>query len=263
VENSEHTDPSEDTNPSIQLDELRPSPPRPVRSPTAWAVDRAAPELARLCAGWALRNRSVEELVGYVTPCGCRPKVLPRDALASRLAPGPGLDALRAIPVRRGRLAVVEVLPEDGDDPRDPREHHIVLPSVVVDPPEGLLEPLSAERRDLLDRCLESRLPVLRPILAKKLFDHHTPDALYVSASHLELGGGFNTVRRDWVHAGDAPLLDAADYEVMPGNLLFIVRPDWIGQKEAAAWIGLEQLGLRLARDSCFEREYMFDQFVP
>jgi hypothetical protein len=249
--------------PGIDPDETQPfwepppTPGRAVERGAAWRVDKATADLARLCAGWALRDRPVEELVGHVSPCACRPKVFPRSALSSRFAPGGTLDALRRIRTQRGRLAVVETGP---DGP--PREHHVVLPSVAVPDATGLLEPMSAERRALLDGCIQERLPTLRRILVKDLFDHSTPDALFMCADFLERGGSFHIGRRGVALPDERPFLDAADYEAVPGKLLCIVRPEWDWQKNAAAWIDLEQLDLRLEGDSCGERLYLFAEFA-
>jgi len=240
----------------------QPLPRRPIDCGTAWAVDKAAPDLARLCAGWALRGRSVEDLVGLVSHCGCRPKVFPRCALSSRFGPGETLDALREIRTQRGRLAVVETWADPRTEER-PRYagHHIVLPGVAVPDSDGHLEPLSTELRDLLDRCLEPVRPGLRGVLVKDLLDHHTRDALYLSADYLESGGAIHLHRRDDALSEDRVLLDAAEYETMPGKLLCIVLPQRVWQKNAAAWLDLEQLGLRLERDSCFETTYLYDEF--
>ncbi|HEY8087059.1 MAG TPA: hypothetical protein VIF09_04420, partial [Polyangiaceae bacterium] len=209
---------SEPTHPGVDPDETQPfwAPPptrgRSFERAAGWMVDRAAPDLARLCAGWALRNWPVEELVGHLSHCRCRPKVFPRSALSSRFAPGETLDALRRIRTQRGRLAVVETGPDDSiDGRRPPREHHIVLPNVAVPDTAGLLEPLSAERRALVDRCIEQQWPRLRRTLVKDLFDDGSPDALYMGADFLERGGSIGLRRRSVALPDDPPLLDAAD----------------------------------------------------
>jgi hypothetical protein len=237
-----------------------PEPRRSLERGAAWRVDRAAPELARLCAGWALRNQPVEELVGHVSDCRCWPKVFPRSALSSRFAPGETLDALRRIRSQRGRLAVVETDPDGSiDGRRPPREHHIVLPNVAVPDTAGLLEPLPAERRELLDRCIEQHLEWLRRILVKQLCDYETPDALYMNAFVLDRGGLFTIYPRGAAPPDDPPFIDAADYEAVPGKLLCIVR-DW--QTKAAAWIDLDQLDLGLMKDPCRERLYLMNELA-
>ena len=80
---------SEPTRPGVDPDETQPfraqPAPRRIGCGPDWAVDRAAPELARLCAGWALRNRPVEELVGHVSPVrvGRRSSLGPRSRRGS------------------------------------------------------------------------------------------------------------------------------------------------------------------------------------
>jgi hypothetical protein len=168
------------------------------------------------------------------------------------------LDALRAIRTEPGRLAVVEVgSAEFPGDVLGYREHHILIPQIDAADTRGRLEPLSAERRALLDRRIEEyqhrrRVPGW---LAKLLFDHHTPDALYLDVDMLELGGAFQLRNRSAALPKHKWLLDAADCEAHPGRLLCIVHPDWIGQNEAATWIDLEQLGLFLEADPCRENE--------
>src|ERR1700722_7946911 len=254
----------EDPLPGVDTDEIQafqaplPTRERLVELGAAW-VDHAAPELARLCAGWALRNQPVEELVGYLSPCSCAPKVFPRSALSSRFPPGETLDALRRIRMQRGRLAVVATASDHSDyGPLSPSEHHIVLPNVAAPDTAGLLEPLSAEHRTLLDRCIEQHLPRQRSFLVKKLFDHSTPDALYMSADFLEHGGTLHIHRRDLAMPDDPPLLDAADYEAVPGKVLCIVRPQRVWQKSATARTDPDQrFGPRLERDLCHERVYL------
>jgi hypothetical protein len=97
----------------------------------------------------------------------------------------------------------------------------------------------------------------------KDLFDDGTPDALYLCADFLERGGSIGLRRRSVALPDDPPLLDAADYEAVPGKVLCIVRrPEWDWQKNAAAWIDLDQLGLRLERDACLERPFLFDELM-
>jgi hypothetical protein len=223
-------------------------------------VDRAAPELAWLCAGWVHRGRAIEDLVGLVRGCWCQPKVMPRDELSSRLGAGRMLEALRAIRTAPGRLAVVETSSGEGREKgHEYREHHIVVPQVDAADTRGRLGGLSAERRDLLRRRIEEFQPRLRTTLAKELFDCHTPDALYLEADLLERGGIPSLRRRCYALPDEKQLLDAAEYEARPGKLLCIVRPDWDWQPDAAAWIDLEQLGLSLEADPCDEQLRLYE----
>jgi hypothetical protein len=252
--------PAEDLEPFVDPDETQPPtprvytpPPRRMQPGAGWKVDRAAPELARLCAGWAQRGRSLADLVGVVRRnCGCNPTVMPRVEIAARVAPGRLLDALRAIRIEPDRLAVVEV----SSDPRGPgdpefREHQIRVPSVDADDTRGLLEPLSAKRRELLDRRMgDRRRPLSWPFI-RDLLDHHTPDALYLEAKLLHLGGALQVCHREFASPEERRLLDAASYEVHPGKLACLVYPDWTWERESAAWIDLEQLGLRPNEDPC------------
>jgi hypothetical protein len=208
--------PIEDPQPAIDPDDTapfareRPPPPPWMERGRAWKVDGATPELARLCAGWAQRGRSLAELAS----------------------------------ARSERFAY--------------HGHHIRIPTVAVADTRGLLEPMSAKRRELFDRRLaENRERVIR-CLVKPVCDHRTPDALFVHARYLPLGGVFHVGRRDWATPEQAQLLDAADYEARPGKLTCISAPDWIGEREAAAWIDLEELGLLLPdEDPCDGRTYV------
>lgn len=255
----------EPTKPGLDPDETgplpaRPAPHNPIQVPPAWRVDRAAPELARLCAGWAHRGRAVEDLVGLVHPCWYRPKVMPRDELSSRLGAGTMLEALRAIRSQPGRLAVVETWCRLGHErSHEYREHHIVVPQLDAADTRGRLGELSADRRDLLRRRIEELHPRLRTQLAKHLFDDHTPDALYLEADFLERGGTLHLCRRCYAPPDQKLLLDAAEYEAHPGKVLCIVRPEWNWQPVAAAWIDLEQLDLSLGADPCREWRRLYE----
>ncbi len=251
---------AQDPEEFIDPDETLPPGPRveapPVRRMqpgAAWKVDRDAPAMARLCAGWAQRGRSVAELVGVVRQnCGCNPTVMPRVEIAARLAPGRLLEALRTLRTEPDRLAVVEVS-SDHWGPGDPEylEHWIRVPGVDVEDTRGLLEPLSSKRRDLLDlRMGDRRRPLSWPFI-RDLFDHHTPDALYLEAKLLHLGGALQICHRRDASEEDRRLLEAASYEAHPGKLTCLVYPDWTWEREAAAWIDLEKLGLQPGEDPC------------
>jgi hypothetical protein len=247
----------DDTGPLPLLEE----PPRRRMQPgRAWKVDRDTPHLARLCAGWARHGLPLEDLVGLVRGCSCRPAVMPRAELPSRLAPGELLDALGAIRAVPGRLAVVETSSDRTEAARECREHHILVPPVDVPETGARLEPLSADRRALLDRRLDEK-PGLGRILAKSLFDDHTPDALYVEATLLELGGCFQVQRRRYAGPKVKQLLDAADYEARPAKLLCLVGPDWVWQQDGVAWVEIERFGLHLEADPCWDELRLFDAF--
>jgi hypothetical protein len=243
-----------DPDDTAPLSALEDAPPRRRMEPgVAWQVDRDAPELASLCAGWAQRGRSLADLVGIVRGGGHHPTVIPRVEIVARVAAGRLLDALRAVRIVPGRLAIVEVS-SDPWDRRDPeyREHHIRVPPVDVLDTRGLLEPLSTQRRELLERRMAPRSALLSWLFAKAMIDHFTPDALYLEADLLYLGGALDLRPRK----GDYPrekhlLLDAARYEVHPGKLACLVCPDWVWEREAVAWIDLEQLGLLPNEDPC------------
>lgn len=255
----------EPTKPQLDPDEtgplpVQPAPRRRIEVPPGRKVDRSAPDLARLCAGWAHRGRAVEDLVGLVHDCWCHPTVMPRDELSSRLDAGTMLDAMRAIRTQPGRLAVVEISFGEGrEEEHEYREHHILVPQVDAADTRGRLGELSAERGDLLRRRIEELHPRLRTQLAKDLFDYHTPDALYLEADYLERGGALYLSRRRDALPDDKELLDAAEYETHPGKMLCIVRQEWNWQPVSAAWIDLDQLGLFLEADPCFEWQRMHD----
>ena len=226
--------------------------PRGMQPGAAWRVDEAAPELSRLCAGWALRGHSLPDLLGIVRSCECNPVVIPRVDLAARLAPGPLLDAMRAIPAQPDRLAAVEVR-FDRWERRDPEyhEHHIRVPEVDVDDTRGLLERLSPERRELLERRMDEAPRPLSWSFVRDLFDHHTPDALFLDARLLELGSSIQLCKRKYASLEERRFLDAAAYEVRPGKMPCLVHPDRIWQRMSVAWIDLEELGLLPDEEPC------------
>jgi hypothetical protein len=181
--------------------------------------------------------------------------VIPRVEIVARVAAGRLLDALRAICIVPGRLAIVEVS-SDPRDRREPeyREHHIRVPPVDVLDTRGLLEPLSMQRRELLDRRMAPRSALLSWLFAKAIIDHRTPDVLYLEADLLYLGGAFQLRPRKDCPKAKQLLLDAARYEVHPGKLACLVCPDWVWEREAVAWVDLEQLGLLPNEDPCRPR---------
>ncbi len=249
AEDPEQTLDPDDTAPLPRID---PPLPRRMEPGAAWKVDRAAPELARLCAGWALRGHSLPDLVGIVRSCKCNPVVIPRVDVAARVAPGPLLDATRAIRAESDRLAVVEVCSDLWDrQETEYREHRIRVPGVDVDDTRGLLEPLSPERRELLDRRMDECPRPLSWSFIRDLIDHHTPDALYLDAKLLALGSALQLYKRHYASPEDRRLLDAAAYEAHPGKLPCLVHPDRIWQRMSVAWIDLEQLGLLPDEDPC------------
>jgi hypothetical protein len=250
--------PAEDLETFVDPDETRPhplveTPPRRRMEPgAAWSVDRGAPELARLCAGWAQRGRSLAELVGIVRQCGCKPTVIPRVDIAALVAPGRLLDALRSIRTELDRLAVVAVSSDPrGKENPEYREHWIRVPRVDAEDTRGLLEPLSVKRRELLARRMVECPRALSWPFIRDLLDHHTPDALYLEAKLLHLGGVLQVCKRVYATPEQLRLLDAASYEVHPGKVACLVYPDWNWERVAAAWIDLDQLGLQANEDPC------------
>jgi hypothetical protein len=228
-------------------------------------VDRAGPDLARFCAGWAQRGRSLEDLVGFVPDCLCKGKVMPRDELTSRVAPGPLLDALRAIHPQPGRLAVVASKRSDFRSSGECtyHEHHVLVPQIDVPDTRGCLGQLSAARRELLERRIDEVRPRLAPNLAKMLFDQGTADELHLVTYMLEQGGGgLHVQRNQHVFSTDRKLLDAAAYEVQPGKLLCIVHRDWVWQADAVAWIDVRRILPSIAGDPCSEQLRLYDVFA-
>lgn len=239
-------DPDE-TQPGLLIETGPYVPPVP---PPAWSVDHAAFRLAQLCAGWAHRGRSLQDLVGLVPDCRCVTRVLPRAELAARLDPGPRLDALRAIGARPGRLAVVEVALDWGRREPEYRDHHIHVPQVEVPDTRGLLEPLPADRRAQLGRNMAEK-PYLTIACIKHLLDHRGVDAIYMRAELVEQGAIPQLYPRRYASAEQTELLDAAEYDAHPGKIVCLVHPDKVWQQQAVAWVALEDVGLPLEHACC------------
>ncbi len=244
-------------------------PPRPRLEPApAWSVDRAAPRLAYLCAGWAHRGRALEDLVALVPGCRCSPAVMPRSEVASRLDPGPTRDALLGIRRVAGRLAVVQITSGSAGEGRWHKhfEHHISVPPVDAPDTRGCLEVLSDGRRALLHRGIKEspQRATNARILAKQLFDHGTPDALYVRVSFLEVGGQFAAYPRSYHSDAERRVFDAASYEARPGKLLCLVPGASLWKDVAAGWVDVEEFGPSFAGHPCDERLHvrLLDEFV-
>ena len=106
------------------------------------------------------------------------------------------------------------------------------------------------ERRNELLRRLEELKPKLIDWLAKDSFDHHALDALYLETFMLDYGrklgegGTIGVHRKKDAPSRTQPLLDSAQFEVVPNKLLCLVPKEFTWEADAIVWLEPEQVGL-------------------
>ena len=157
-------------------DTIPPDPPAPPSAPPpripvtleqlgAIVVDAHARSLAQWCAGWARRGYAIEDLVGVVHDCHCTTKVFPRAELARRYRSGSAVrEALASGGSRPGRLTVA-ALTQDGC----PTYHPSIPTGLEAPDTRGLLEPLSAARRDWLEAYVDRAGDFMRRAMEKEV----------------------------------------------------------------------------------------------
>jgi hypothetical protein len=219
----------------------------------AIVVDDEAITLARWCAGWARRGYAIEDLVGVVHDCRCTTKVFPRADLPRRYAPGtPVREALASAGSRPGRLTVA-AFTQDGCP-----TYHPSIPSGVEAPDtRGLLEPLSAKRRQWLEDYVERAGDLMRRCIEKEVLScgQRIDDALvmvdFVWANNWRAWPKHNVSIEE-----HEPFVDAAEFEAIPYHVMVLFQPD-DGEGYAAGWVAPERLGFEgedLKRLICRER---------
>jgi hypothetical protein len=182
----------------------------------------------------------LEELVGVVHDCNCRTKVFPRAELASRYEAG---DVVRQRLERAGtqsrRLTVAALMQHACTT------YHVNVPLAVAMPdPQGLLVPLSLERRLIFDRFIVEKARWIRRAIRREVLSccQGLEDVMVVV--HQASSGWFNC------HDSGSPeqrerrqFLEAARYQVQPYKVLFLLEPELEGEGHSIAWVDPERLG--------------------
>lgn len=225
----------------------RPSePPRPVRPIPPddlgpWLVDGDSITLASWCAAWAQRGYALEELVGVVHDCTCRTKVFPRAQLGSRYEAGDVVrQSLERAPAQSRRLTVAALMAHACTI------YHVNVPLAVAKPdPQGLLVPLTPERRRIFDRFIVENARWIRRTLMKKVLSsgQGLEDVMVVVHRASSLGGFYCNDSCSPGQLERRHFLEAARYHVQPYKVLFLLEPEQEGEGHAIAWVDPERLG--------------------
>ena len=203
------------------------------------------------CAGWARRGYAIEDLVGVVHDCHCTTKVFPRAELARRYASSTAVrEALASSGSRSGRLTVA-ALTQDGC----PTYHPSIPTGLEAPDTRGLLEPLSAARRDQMEGYVDRVGDFWRRSIEKEVLSTgRRIDQVVVMLNY----------RYDWrawpkwdasIREHDS-FVEAAEFEAIPYHVMVLFTPDEAGGY-AAGWVAPERLGFHgedLKRLICRER---------
>ncbi len=186
-----------------------------------------------------------------VYDCHCTTKVFPRAELARRYAPGTGVrEALASAGSRPGRLTVA-ALTQDGC----PTYHPSIPTGLEAPDTRGLLEPMSAARRDWLEAYVDRAGDFMRRAMEKEVLSTgRRIDEVVVLVSYLDNWWAWpkwNGLIRE-----HDPFVEAAEFEAIPYRVMVLFQPDE-GGGYAAGWVAPERLGFHgedLKRLICRER---------
>jgi hypothetical protein len=226
-------------------------------------VDERTRELDEQCAGWLQRGYVVDDLVGIVCDdfITCGAKVLPRSDVSRRLAGNMAAPTLERAPPRTGRLTVA-VCFEGHCVAR-----HIRLPGVAVVPDlRGLLVPLPAERRAILDELL--LVSHYGRVIRKEMSFYPFEETIVLWSPAYGLRRVGNRVRvvkprfpgDSWEKLPTREQVEAARLDVWPGRVLFMIAPhvdldevDWSAEWIDPRRLGFDELAVRAIVNRCFE----------